>query len=54
MPTNEKINIENKIRYHLEICGPSGHWLEITKNLAFKNIHDTEKKIMNDELSVFD
>jgi len=53
-PTNEKINIENKIRYHLEICGPSGHWLEITKNLAFKNIHDTEQKIMNDELSVFD
>ena len=53
-PTNEKINIENKIRYHLEICGPSGHWLEITKNLAFKKIHDTEQKIMNDELSVFD
>ena len=53
-PTNEKININNKIRYHLEICGPSGHWLEITKNLAFKNIHDFEQKIMNDELSVFD
>ena len=53
-PTNEKINIENKIRYHLEICGPSGHWLEITKNLAFKKIHDVEQKIMNDELLVFD
>jgi Xaa-Pro aminopeptidase len=53
-PTNEKINIKNKIRYHLEICGPSGHWLEITKNLAFKKIHDVEQKIMNDELLVFD
>ena len=53
-PKNVKINIKNKIRYHLEICGPSGHWLEITKNLAFKKIHEIEEKIMKDELFVFD
>ena len=53
-PQNIKIKIKNKIRYHLEICGPSGHWLEITKNLAFKKVHKLEEKIMHDELLVFD
>mgnify|MGYP006113747821 FL=1 len=53
-PQNIKIKIKDKLRYHLEICGPSGHWLEITKNLAFKKIHNLEEKIMHDELLVFD
>jgi len=53
-PTNLKINIKDKIRYHLEICGPSGHWLEITLNLAFKKINSYELILMNDELEIFD
>ena len=53
-PTNLKINIKDKIRYHLEICGPSGHWLEITINLAFKKIKNYELILMNDELEIFD
>ena len=53
-PTNLKINIKDKVRYHLEICGPSGHWLEITVNLAFKTINSYELKLMRDELEIFD
>jgi Xaa-Pro aminopeptidase len=53
-PTNRKINIKDKVRYHLEICGPSGHWLEITLNLAFKKINNYELRLMSDELEIFD
>ncbi len=52
-PNNDQIKVNDKIRYHLEICGPSGHWLEITKNLSFKKIKNYESKLMKDELDIF-
>ncbi|MEM7735834.1 MAG: M24 family metallopeptidase [Deinococcota bacterium] len=53
-PQNVPLNCEDKVRFHLEICGPSGHWCEITVNCAFHEPSELEQKIMDDELLAFD
>lgn len=52
-PQDLPLNCNDKVRFHLEICGESGHWCELTINTAFKEPKDLELKLMQDELSAF-
>ncbi|MDR7489306.1 MAG: aminopeptidase P family N-terminal domain-containing protein [Armatimonadota bacterium] len=53
-PQDIPLRCEDKVRFHLEICGPSGHWCELTVNCAFRPPHDLERRLMEDELLAFD
>ena len=53
-PRDVPLQCNDKLRFHLEICGESGHWCELTINCAFKPPHELELKLMQDELLAFD
>jgi Xaa-Pro aminopeptidase len=54
VPTNEPVRCDGLLRYHMEICGPSGHWTELTVNLAFRDPTALEQKLMDSELRAFE
>jgi Xaa-Pro dipeptidase len=54
IPKNEPVRCDGLLRYHMEICGPSGHWTEITANLAFREPTALEQKLMDSELRAFE
>jgi len=53
-PEEAPIRCDDKVRFHLEICGETGHWCEITVNCAFKPPLPDEAKLMDDELLAFE
>ena len=53
-PQDVPLLLDDKLRFHLEICGESGHWCEITINCAFQEPNELERKIMEDELLAFE
>lgn len=52
-PRDIPLACNDKVRFHLEICGPSGHWSEITINLAYREPSDLDRRIMESELAAF-
>lgn len=52
-PQDVPLSCEDKVRFHLEICGESGHWCEVTINCAFQEPKELEAKLMQDELLAF-
>lgn len=52
-PDDTPMRCDDKVRFHLEICGVSGHWCEITVNCAFTPPREQEIKLMDDELAAF-
>jgi len=52
-PDDTPMRCDDKVRFHLEICGVSGHWCEITVNCAFTPPSEPEIKLMDDELAAF-
>jgi Xaa-Pro dipeptidase len=52
-PSDAPMRCTDKVRFHLEICGSSGHWCEITANCAFTPPSELEIKLMEDELAAF-
>ena len=54
VPQEIPVRADGLLRYHMEICGPSGHWSEITVNLAFREPTTLEWKLMESELRAFD
>ncbi len=53
-PEDVPLRCDDKVRFHLEICGPSGHWCEITINCAFRPPSEVERRLMEDELLAFE
>lgn len=53
-PTARPLRCDDKVRFHLEICGPSGHWCEITVNSAVQEPTALEAKLIEDELAAFE
>lgn len=53
IPEDVPLRCDDKVRFHLEICGESGHWCEVTINCAFRDPHPLEQKLMDDELVAF-
>ena len=42
------------VTYHMELCGESGHWSEITVNCAYRDPTTLELKLMESELRAYD
>jgi len=53
-PRDVPLRCADLVRYHMEICGESGHWSEITVNCAFRPPSELEEKLMESELRAFD
>ncbi len=53
-PQELALSCDDKVRFHLEICGESGHWCELTINCAFQEPKELELKLMQDELLAFE
>jgi Xaa-Pro aminopeptidase len=53
-PTGRELRCDDKVRFHLEICGPSGHWCEITVNCAVQEPSPAEARLIEDELAAFE
>jgi Xaa-Pro aminopeptidase len=49
-PMDAAIRCDDLVRFHLEICGESGHWCELTVTLAFRPIKEAERRLMASEL----
>ncbi|MCB0046546.1 MAG: aminopeptidase P family protein [Caldilineaceae bacterium] len=53
-PRDVPVRCDDILRYHMEICGESGHWSEITVNCAFREPTDMEYKLVESELRALD
>ena len=54
LPQPEPLRCDDKTRFHLEVCGPSGHWCEVTLNLAWRPPSADETRLMNAEIAAFE
>jgi Xaa-Pro aminopeptidase len=54
LPQPEPLRCDDKTRFHLEVCGPSGHWCEVTINLAWRPPSDAEARLMDAEVDAFE
>ena len=53
-PRDLPLRCEERLRYHMEICGESGHWSEITVNCAFQPLPAIDVELMEQELQAMD
>ncbi len=53
-PQDVPLECDNIVRFHLEICGESGHWAEITINCAYREPTVLEARLMESELLAFE
>jgi Xaa-Pro aminopeptidase len=53
-PEDVPVRCDDRLRYHLEISGPSGHWCELTITLAYREPNDGEARLMETELRALD
>jgi Xaa-Pro aminopeptidase len=53
-PQDVPLRCDDLVRFHLEICGESGHWCEITVNCAYRDPTPSELRLMDSELLAFD
>jgi Xaa-Pro dipeptidase len=53
-PRDVPLRCDDVVRFHLEICGESGHWVEITINCAYRAPAALEQRLMDSELRAFD
>jgi Xaa-Pro aminopeptidase len=53
LPSDAPVRCDGLLRYHMEMCGESGHWSEVTLNLAFVKPLDLDLKIMESEYKAF-
>lgn len=54
LPRPEPLRCDDKTRFHLEVCGPSGHWCEVTLNLAWRPPSASESRLMDAEIDAFE
>ena len=53
-PRDVPVRCDDILRYHMEMCGESGHWSEITVNCAFREPTELEQKLVESELRALD
>ncbi len=53
-PRDILLQCNDHLRYHMEICGESGHWSELTVNCAFQPPTELESRLMESELRALD
>ena len=49
-PTPNALRMDDLVRFHMEPCGESGHWCELTVTLAFRELSESEERLMATEL----
>lgn len=49
-PTPDPLRMDDLVRFHMEPCGESGHWCELTLTLAFREVREDEEQLMAAEL----
>src|SRR5690606_37675698 len=54
VPEDRPIRMEDILSYHMEICGESGHWCELTVTLAYRDPTPGELKLMESELRAYE
>lgn len=54
LPTDAVVRCDGLLRYHMEMSGESGHWSEVTMNLAFVEPDERDLKMMESEIKAFD
>ena len=52
-PRDEPLHCHDVLRYHMEICGPSGHWCELTSTFAFRALDNSEERLLASELKAY-
>jgi Xaa-Pro aminopeptidase len=52
-PRDEPVRCEDVLRYHMEICGPSGHWCELTLTFVFRPLRESEERLLASELRAY-
>jgi Xaa-Pro aminopeptidase len=53
-PEELPVKMEDVLGYHMEIEGPSGHWCELTVNLAYREPTVLERRLMDTELRMYE
>ena len=53
-PDESPLRCDELVRFHMEICGESGHWCELTTTLAYRELTDAERSLMASELRARD
>lgn len=53
-PEDLPLRCHDIVRFHLEICGESGHWCEITINCAYREPTPQEVRLLESELAAFE
>jgi Xaa-Pro aminopeptidase len=49
-PTDTPLRCDDIVRFHMELCGPSGHWCELTVTCAYREPTDVETRLLESEL----
>ena len=53
VPDDTLLRCDDITRYHMELCGPSGHWSEITVSCAYRAPTELEDRLMESELRAY-
>ncbi len=53
VPDPTPLRCDGITRFHLELCGPSGHWSEITVTCAYRPPSELEERLMDSELRAY-
>lgn len=53
IPDETPVRCDGILSYHMEICGPSGHWSEITVTCAYRPPTELEARLMDSELRAY-
>jgi Xaa-Pro aminopeptidase len=53
IPDTTPLRCDGITRFHMELCGPSGHWSEITITCAYRPLSELEERLMDSELRAY-
>jgi Xaa-Pro aminopeptidase len=53
VPDTTPLRCDGITRFHMELCGPSGHWSEITITCAYRPPTELEERLMDSELRAY-
>ena len=54
IPDATPVRCDGILSYHMEICGPSGHWCELTVTCAYRPPSELEAGLMESELRAYE
>ena len=53
VPDDTPVRCDGITSYHMELCGPSGHWSELTVTCAYRPPSEAEERLMDSELRAY-